>query len=95
MEMLEEPEITTMSEKGQVVIPQELRKHLGIKPKTRFVVFVIDNNIVMRKLDIPDIKKEWKNIFQNMDKKGLKLDESDVVTEIKAYRKTKHKKAKD
>lgn len=93
--MLEDPEITTMSEKGQVVIPQELRKHLGIKPKTRFVVFVIGNNIVMRKLDIPDIKKEWNSIFQSMDKKGLKLNESDVAAEIKAYRKAKHKKARN
>lgn len=95
MGMLEDSEITTMSEKGQVVIPQELRKHLGIKPKTRFVVFAIGNNIVMRKLDLPDIKKEWNSIFQSMGKKGLKLDERDITTEIKAYRKTKHKKARD
>ncbi|MGI0041163.1 MAG: AbrB/MazE/SpoVT family DNA-binding domain-containing protein [Nitrosopumilaceae archaeon] len=93
--MLEDPEITTMSEKGQVVIPQELRKHLGIKPKTRFVVFVIGNNIVMRKLDMPDIKKEWNSIFQSVDKKGLKLDENDIAAEIKAYRKAKHKKARN
>ncbi|MGI0045747.1 MAG: hypothetical protein ACREBB_00975, partial [Nitrosotalea sp.] len=66
----------------------------GIKPKTRFAVFVIDNNIVMRKLDMPDIKKEWNSIFQSMDKKGLKLDENDIAAEIKAYRKTKHKKAR-
>lgn len=93
--MLEEPEITTMSEKGQVVIPQELRKYLGIKPKTRFAVFVIDDNIVMRKLDIPDIKKEWNSIFRSMDKKNLKLDENDIAEEIKAYRKVKHKKTRD
>ena len=93
--MLEDPEITTMSEKGQVVIPQELRKYLGIKPKTRFVVFVINNDIVMRKLDIPDIKKEWNSIFKSIDKKGLKLDENDVAAEIKAHRKIKHKKARD
>ncbi|MDE1765067.1 MAG: AbrB/MazE/SpoVT family DNA-binding domain-containing protein [Thaumarchaeota archaeon] len=83
-----------MSEKGQVVIPQGLRKYLGIKPKTRFVVFVINNDIVMRKLDIPDVKKEWNNILQSIDKTGLKLEENDVATEIKAYRKTKHKKAR-
>lgn len=93
--MLEEPEITTMSEKGQVVIPQELRKYLGIKPKTRFAVFVIDDNIVMRKLDIPDIKKEWNSIFRSMDKKNLKLDENDIAEEIRAYRKVKHKKTRD
>ena len=91
--MLEEPEITTMSEKGQVVIQQDLRKHLGIKPKTRFIVFAIDGNIVMRKLDIPDVRKEWNKIFQRMDKKGLRIDESVVASEIKAHRKEKRKKA--
>lgn len=34
--MTEELEVTTMSEKGQVVIPQSIRKELGIKPKTSF-----------------------------------------------------------
>ncbi len=36
--MVEEPEITTMSEKGQVVIPQSIRNELGIKPKTKLLV---------------------------------------------------------
>jgi AbrB family looped-hinge helix DNA binding protein len=84
-----------MSEKGQVVIPLDLRKHLGIKPKTRFIVFAIDGNIVMRKLDIPDVRKEWNDIFQRVDKKGLTLSESDVATEVKAHRKEKRKKSTD
>ncbi len=90
--MLEDPEITTMSEKGQVVIPQDLREYLGIKPKTKLLVFVMEDSIIMKKLDVPDVKKEWNRIFQRMDKKGLKLDESDVAKEIKSYRKVKHKK---
>lgn len=93
--MLEDPEITTMSEKGQVVIPQELRKHLRIKPKTKFVVFAVGSNIVMRKLDIPDIKKEWNYIFQSMDKKGLKLGENDILSEIRQHRKTSYKKTRN
>ncbi len=93
--MLEEPEITTMSEKGQVVIPQDLREYLGIKPKTKLVVYVVKGAIVMRKLEIPDIKKEWGSIFKSMDKKGLKLDEGNILAEIKAHRKEKRKKARD
>ena len=90
--MLEEPEITTMSEKGQVVIPQDLREYLGIKPKTKLLVFVMEGNIIMRKLDMPDVKKEWRNIFRRMDKKRLELDENDVAKEIKAHRKEKRKR---
>ena len=68
---------------------------LGIKPKTRFVVFVIGNNIVIRKLHIPDIKKEWNRIFQNMDKKDLKLDENNVAAEIKGIQKSKTQENKE
>jgi len=52
------------------------------------------NNLVMSR-GMPNIKKEWNSIFQNVDKKILKLSENDIVSEIKAYRKTKHKKTKD
>jgi AbrB family looped-hinge helix DNA binding protein len=93
--MLEEPEITTMSEKGQVVIPQGLRKQLGIKPKTKFVVYVKGDFIIMRELDLPDIKKEWKSIFESIDKKNLSITEDDIAAEIKAQRKEKHKKKRD
>ena len=42
-----------------------------------------------------NIKKEWSNIFQDADKKILKLNKNDITSEIKAYRKTKHKKTTD
>lgn len=91
--MLEDPEITTMSEKGQVVIPQELRKHLGIKPKTKFIVYAVGDNIIMRKLDMPDIKKEWKSIFQTIDRKHLRLEEKEIAKEVKSNRKEKRRKS--
>ena len=73
--MTEEPEVTTISEKGQVVIPQSIRKELGIKPRTKFLVFGRGDTVIMKKLELPDVKKEWDDIFKMMDKKGLKLSE--------------------
>ncbi len=92
--MLEEPEITTMSEKGQVVIPQELRKHLGIVPKTKFVVFGKGDVIIMKRLQLPDVKTDWNKIFEMVDKKGLKISTKNINAEIKSYRKEKHKAAR-
>jgi AbrB family looped-hinge helix DNA binding protein len=92
--MLEEPEITTMSEKGQVVIPQELRKHLGIVPKTKFVVFGKGDVIIMKRLQLPDVKTDWNKIFEMVDKKGLKISTKNINDEIKSYRKEKHKTAR-
>ncbi len=87
--MTEEPEVTTMSEKGQVVIPQSIRKELGIKPKTKFLVFGRGDTVIMKKLEFPDMKKEWDDIFKIMDKKELKLSEKEIQKEIAATRKEK------
>ena len=85
----EEPEVTTISEKGQVVIPQSIRKELGIKPKNKFLVYGRGDTIIMKKLELPDLKKEWEDIFEMMDKKDLKITEEEILKEIAAVRKTK------
>jgi len=71
----EEPQITTISEKGQVVIPQSLRSALRLEPGTKFLVFGRGDTVVMKKLELPDVRREWEGIFKMMDKKGLKLSE--------------------
>ena len=85
----EEPEVTTISEKGQVVIPQSIRKELRIKPKNKFLVYGRGNTIILKKLELPDLKKEWENIFKLMDKKSLKLSDEEILKEIAAVQKEK------
>ncbi len=86
--MTEELEVTTMSEKGQVVIPQSIRKELGIKPKTKFLVYGRGDTVIMKKLELPDLKKEWEDIFKLMDKKELKISDKEIQKEIEDTRKT-------
>jgi len=83
-------EITTMSEKGQVVIPQELRKMMGLKAKSRFVVVGKGDTIIMKKLVVPNIKKDWNNIFKTMDKKNLKIPDIEISKQVKTYRRRKN-----
>ena len=85
--MTEELEVTTMSEKGQVVIPQSIRKELGIKPKTKFLVYGRGDTVIMKKLELPDLKKEWEDIFKLIDKKELKISEEEIQREITEARK--------
>ena len=40
----------------------------------------------MKKLHLPDIKKEWDEIFKAMDKKKLKLSENEIQKEIAKHR---------
>jgi AbrB family looped-hinge helix DNA binding protein len=86
--MSEEPQVTTISEKGQIVIPQSIRKELGIKPRTKFLVFGKGDTVIMKKLELPDVKKEWNEIFKIMDEKNLKLSESEIRKEVAETRKS-------
>ena len=85
--MSEEPQVTTISEKGQIVIPQSIRKELGIKPRTKFLVFGKGDTVIMKKLELPDMRKEWNEIFKVMDKKNLKLSGSEIQKEVAEVRK--------
>jgi AbrB family looped-hinge helix DNA binding protein len=39
-------DFTRLSEKGQIVIPSEMRKRLKLKEGTRFVILGLDDTIV-------------------------------------------------
>jgi AbrB family looped-hinge helix DNA binding protein len=89
-----EPEVTTISEKGQVVIPQSLRKELGIKPRTKFLVFGRGDIVIMKRLELPGVVKEWEDIFRMMDEKGLKLSEKEILEEVAASRREGRRRSK-
>lgn len=87
----EEPEIAVVGTKGQIVIPQRLRKELAITPNTKLCVYRKDDKLVVVKLKVPplaDLKELFKEIDeQNKGKK--KLTEEEVLEEIQAYRREK------
>ena len=45
---------TTLSSKGQVVIPEEIRDRLGLTPGTRFVVVAERDVVIFKVLEAPD-----------------------------------------
>jgi AbrB family looped-hinge helix DNA binding protein len=54
---------TKMSSKGQVVIPEEIRKRLGLKSGSQFVV-VGDKDTVILKLISPPSMKEFDGLVE-------------------------------
>jgi len=71
----EKPDVTVVSGKGQVVIPQNIRKKLGIGPKTKLLVYGYQDAIVMKKLEIPDVARELEEIFRKVDARIAKYGE--------------------
>jgi len=44
---------TRLSSKGQVVIPEEVRKTLGLEPGDRFVVLSEGDVVILKRIDAP------------------------------------------
>lgn len=51
-------EITKVSTKGQVVIPQEMREALGLKPGDTLQLEKVGKLIVLKKVELESLKKE-------------------------------------
>ena len=87
-------EITKMTSKGQVVIPRDIRKDKGLKEGEKFLVYDIDDNIILKKIkNLENTKdmEEFDKVFANTWRiaKKRRITREDVRKEIKAYRKEK------
>jgi bifunctional DNA-binding transcriptional regulator/antitoxin component of YhaV-PrlF toxin-antitoxin module len=85
---VEEPEIAVVGTKGQFVIPQEMRRQLAIKPKTRLAIYRRGDKLVVTKL--PTAGKELDEFFAEIDERGKRApSERETLKEIQAYRNEK------
>ncbi|MGI0023922.1 MAG: AbrB/MazE/SpoVT family DNA-binding domain-containing protein [Nitrososphaera sp.] len=75
-----------MSKKGQIVIPQKIRKNLKIKPRTKFAVYAKNDVIIIRAIEPPDLEKEWREVFRIGEKKNLKINEKEIYDEVQSRR---------
>ena len=84
-----ENELVKMSPKGQLVVPQEIRKKEGFEPGDRFVPFEIKEGILFKKVKMPNLKNEFKKLSEEIQKKfrDYNIKESDVKEAIRWARK--------
>lgn len=48
---------TTLSSKGQVVIPEDIRIQLGLEPGTQFVVIADRDVVIFKRLEPPSLRE--------------------------------------
>lgn len=81
-------ELTKLSSKGQVVIPQHLRDELGLAEGQTFAVLGKEDMIILKKVAIPSQKDVFERVHawgvRFAAKKGLK--EADIQDAIKRSR---------
>ena len=50
-----ECDVVRLSSKGQLVIPGEVRKRLGLRPGAKLALFADQQNILLRPIPAPDV----------------------------------------
>lgn len=81
-------ELTKLSSKGQIVIPQRVRDELGLKEGETFAVMGSEDTVVLKKVVMPSAKEVFERVHswgtKFSAKKGLK--EADLQAAIKRSR---------
>ena len=66
----EETAIAIVGTKGQIVIPQKLRRELNIVAKTKLAIYRKDDKLVVIKLNVPPLGEEPKELFKKINEQN-------------------------
>ncbi len=85
-------DITKITSKGQVVIPQEIREEKRIKAGERFLVYDLEDSIVLKRVKnletvrtMDEFERAFSSTWSTAKKKGI--IKKDAEAELSAYRK--------
>ncbi|MCC7196989.1 AbrB/MazE/SpoVT family DNA-binding domain-containing protein [Candidatus Peregrinibacteria bacterium] len=80
-------DITSLSSKGQIVIPNSIRKELGIETGTKLIIFTEGSNLLIKPVTKPNLEKFKKLIKESREfVKKNKIKSSDLKRIIKEVR---------
>lgn len=85
---MEKVEVTSMSSRGQVVIPQDIREKLHLQNGEKFIVIGEEDTIVLKKMQIPSFKGFEKLLKKTREfAKQREIKEDDITEAVKEVRK--------
>ena len=84
-DVMGEVAVTTVSERGQIVIPKEIRDELGLTKNTGVAMKTVHNKLVLTKVRLSDKDFELKESFVKKMKKREKMNGIPVDSFAKRY----------
>lgn len=73
----DDPEVTTVTSKGQITIPSRLREQFGLEKGTKLMVVPTDYGLVLKKIDLPSVEEFQQRVEQRADEVDLTMDDID------------------
>ena len=81
-------DIITVSSKGQIVIPKDIRDSMGIEQQDKFILVHDKDSILLKRIKEGDFKKKMKKLLDQTAKEFKKqgIKKSEIQKEIDAVR---------
>jgi len=71
----DEPEVTTVTSKGQITIPSRLREQFGLEKGTKLMVVPTDYGLVLKKLKLPSVEEFQRRVEERAGTGDLSIAE--------------------
>ena len=75
----DDPEVTTVTSKGQITIPSRLRKEFGLEKGTKLMVVPTDYGLVLKKIELPSVEAFQKRVEQRAEAVELSIEDVDQI----------------
>ena len=75
----DDPEVTTVTSKGQITIPSRLRKQFGLEKGTKLMVVPTDYGLVLKKLELPSLEEFQERVEERAKEIDLSMVEIDQL----------------
>ena len=75
----DDPELTTVTSKGQITIPSRLRKQFGLEQGTKLMVVPTEYGLVLKKLELPSVEEFQQRVEERAETVDLSMED---VTEL-------------
>jgi AbrB family looped-hinge helix DNA binding protein len=73
----DDPELTTVTSKGQITIPSHLREEFGLEKGTKLMVVPTEYGLVLKKVELPSVE-EFKQRVEEREE-SVDVSEAEVV----------------
>ena len=75
----DEPEVATVTSKGQITIPSELRDQFGLEQGTKLMVVPTDYGLVLKKLELPSVEEFQDRVERRANEREISMAEIDEL----------------
>jgi len=70
-----DPDVATVTAKGQITIPSRLREQFGLEQGTKLMIVPTDYGIVLKKLELPSVEEFQQRVEERAETVDLPIEE--------------------